>query len=105
MTFSHKITYRLYSVVFQSLMERFRKTGSYEVKKNSGGAPRRLSEKDEHRIHQAINDRTGITLAEIKEKCNLQVILSTIHRTVVRIKVTIKKRCILRSKTAPGFSC
>ena len=28
-----------------SLMERFRKTGSYEAKKNSGGAPRKFSER------------------------------------------------------------
>lgn len=89
-----------------SLMERLRKTGSYEAKKNSGGAPRKLSENDEQRIQQAINDQPDITLAEIKEKCNLQVSLPTIHRAVERMKVTVKKkRCIHKSKTAPGFSC
>ena len=87
-------------------MERFRKTGSYEAKKNSGGTPRKLSEKDEQRIQQAINDRPDITLAEIKEKFNLQVSIPTIHRAVGRIEATVKKkRCIPKNKTAPGFSC
>lgn len=86
-----------------SLMNRFRKTGSYEAKKNSGGAPRKLSEDDELKIQQAINNRPDITLDEIKEECNLQVSLSTIHRAVRRMKVTVKKNAVSpRTKQPKG---
>jgi len=84
-------------------MDRFRKTGSYEAKKNSGGAPRKLSEDDELKIQQAINNRPDITLDEIKEECNLQVSLSTIHRAVKRMKVTVKKNAVSpRTKQPKG---
>jgi putative transposase len=88
-----------------TLMERFRKTGSYEAKKNSGGAPRKLTEEDERKIQQAIKNRPDITLAEIKEQCNLQVSIPTIQRAVKRLEVTVKKKhCIPKNKTVQEFS-
>ena len=83
-----------------SLLRLFRMTGSYEAKKNSGGAPRKISSEDEEKIRQFIEEKSDLTLEEIKEQGNLEVSVSTIHRAIKRMKITLKKkRFILKNKT------
>lgn len=79
-----------------SLSMRFRCTGCYEALKHSGGAPRKLSEEDNEKIRQAIRARPDITLAEIQERCNLQVSVPTIHRAIKRMGLTRKKNTLCK---------
>ena len=83
-----------------SLLRLFRMAGSYEAKKNSGGAPRKISSEDEEKIRQFIEEKPDLTLEEIKEQGNIEVSVSTIHRAIERMKITLKKkRFILKNKT------
>lgn len=77
-----------------SLLRLFRMTGSYEAKKNSGGAPRKISSEDEEKIRQFIEEKPDLTLEEIKEQGNLEVSVSTIHRAIKRMKITLKKNTL-----------
>ena len=77
-----------------SLLRLFRMTGSYEAKKNSGGAPRKISSEDEEKIRQFIEEKPDLTLEEIKEQGNLEVSVSTIHRAIKRMKITLKKNAL-----------
>lgn len=77
-----------------SLLRLFRMTGSYEAKKNSGGAPRKISSEDEEKIRQFIEEKSDLTLEEIKEQGNLEVSVSTIHRAIKRMKITLKKNAL-----------
>lgn len=80
---------------------RFRCTGCYEALKHSGGAPRKLSEEDNEKIRQAIRARPDITLAEIQERCNLQVSVPTIHRAIKRMGLTRKKTLYAKEQNTP----
>ena len=82
-----------------SLLRLFRMTGSYEAKKNSGGAPRKISSEDEEKIRQFIEEKPDLTLEEIKEQGNIEVSVSTIHRAIERMKITLKKKNALSSRT------
>lgn len=75
-----------------SLLRRFLDTGSYEAKKRSGGAPRKISPYDEIKIQQIIEKNPNATLEEIKEEAELKVSLATIHRAIKRMNITFKKK-------------
>ena len=82
-----------------SLLRRFLDTGSYQAKKRSGGAPRKISPDDELKIQQIIEKNPDATLEEIKEQAELKVSLATIHRAIKRMSITFKKKLfILKSK-------
>ena len=74
-----------------SLLQLFRDTGNYEAKKNSGGAPRKISPDDELKIRQIIDEKPDLTLEEIKEQASLKVSVPTIHRALKRMNITLKK--------------
>ena len=89
-----------------SLLRRFLDTGSYEAKKRSGGAPRKISPEARCKMRQIIEEKPDATLEEIREQANLKVSISTIYREIKRMNITLKKkRFIPRSKTHQGYSC
>lgn len=86
-----------------SLLRRFLDTGSYEAKKRSGGAPRKISPYDEIKIQQIIEKNPNATLEEIKEEAELKVSLATIHRAIKRMNITFKKNTLsTRAKFSKG---
>ena len=77
-----------------SLLRRFLDTGSYEAKKRSGGAPRKISHDDEIKIQQIIKKNPDATLEEIRKQADFKVSIATIHRAIKRMNITFKKNTL-----------
>jgi transposase len=87
------------------LVSRFRRTGSYAPQPQRGGTPPRLDAEGQKIICECVQQHPDATLAErcplYAEHCQVLPSRSTLHRTLVLLKLTRKKRLItLQSVTA-----
>jgi transposase len=82
------------------LMARFRRTGSYAPQPHRGGHPPRIDTQGRQVVYALVKQHPNATLDELchfyAEHCQARPSRSSMHRTLVRLKLTRKKRLITR---------
>lgn len=79
--------------------QRLRECGSREAIQQKHGFDPKLGEREEKELANFLAEEPDATLAELKEKLSKPVSISTICRTLQRMKLTLKKsRCTPASK-------
>ena len=87
------------------LIVRFRRTGSYAPHPHRGGNPPRIDAQGRQVVYELVKQHPDATLDELcqlyAEHCQVMPSRSSMHRTLVLLKLTRKKRLItLQSATA-----
>ena len=79
--------------------QRLREFGSREAIQQKHGFDPKLGEREEKELAKFLAERPDATLTELKQKLSKPVSISTICRTLQRMKLTLKKsRCTPASK-------
>jgi transposase len=79
--------------------QRLRECGSREAIRQKHGFDPKLGEREEKELAKFLAERPDATLTELKQKLSKPVSISTICRTLQRMKLTLKKsRCTPASK-------
>lgn len=82
------------------LLQRRREKGSLAPLPQRAGRPPGLDERDQTRLRKSVQCKKDATLAELRQMIRTKVSLSTIWRTLQRMKITFKKKvCGPKSKT------
>ncbi len=80
------------------LEKRRRETGSLETRGSLRGRKPALSQTDIHNIDRLIQERSDITIHEIREKLQLQVSDETVRKTVLKPGYVYKKKSLHASE-------
>jgi transposase len=84
------------------LLQRRRETGSIAALPHAGGSPPKMDEGRCGRLLVLVAEQPDATLAELRDRLEAPVHLSTVARTLVRLGLTVKKKsCGPPSRTAP----
>jgi transposase len=87
------------------LLQRRRQTGSFAARPWAGGPHPKLDHSQRQRLLQLVRDHPDATLAELGERLAVGVSVSTIHRALVALRVTLKKkRCVRLSRSGQTSS-
>jgi transposase len=82
------------------LIGRFRRTGSYAPRPHGGGNPPRIDAQGRQVVSALVQAQPDATLDELchlyAERCQVTPSRSRMHRTLVRLKLTRKKRLIMQ---------
>lgn len=73
------------------LLQRQRKTGSIDPLPR-GGRKLKLSTEDQERLAKLVAEDSDATLEELRERLEVNVCLSTIHRTLATMHISLKKK-------------
>jgi transposase len=80
--------------------QRLRESGSREAIQQKHGFDPKLGEREEKELARFLDEKPDSTLEELKKKLSKPVSVSTICRTLQRMKLTLKKsRCTPASRT------
>jgi transposase len=83
-----------------ALIVRFRRTGNYAPQPPGGGNPPRIDAQGRQVVYQLVQSRPDATLDELchlyAERCQVKPSRSSMHRTLVRLKLTRKKRLVMQ---------
>jgi transposase len=74
------------------LLHRRRHSGSFAARPHAGGAPPKLDDDHRHRLAGFVTQTPDATLAELRDRLAVAVHVSTIHRALVRLGLTVKKK-------------
>lgn len=84
------------------LLQRRRLTGSLAAKPHAGGPPVKMTPQRCERLVLLVTEQPDATLAQLRDRLDAAVHLSTVARALIRLGLTVKKKsCTPRSKTAP----
>lgn len=84
------------------LLQRRRLTGSFAAKPHAGGPPIKMTPDRCDRLVILVTEQPDATLAELRDRLDAAVHLSTVARALIRLGLTVKKKfCTPPSKTAP----
>ena len=82
------------------LISRFRRTGSYAPHPHRGGNPPRIDAQGRQVVSVLVQAQPDATLDELchlyAKRCQVKPSRSSMHRTLVRLKLTRKKRLIMQ---------
>lgn len=84
------------------LLQRRRLTGSLAAKPHAGGPPIKMTTQRCERLLLLVTEQPDATLAQLRDRLDVAVHLSTVARALIRLGRTLKKKsCTPPSKTAP----
>ena len=84
----------------RKLLQRRRLTGSVAAKPHGGGAPRKLGDGQRRQLLVLVTEQPDATLAELRDRLCAFVHVSTVHRALARVGLTVKKKsCTPPSRT------
>jgi transposase len=83
------------------LLQRRRQTGSIAAKPHAGGPRRKLGPRQREQLVEQVAQRPDATLAELRQRVGALVHLSTIHRALARMGLTVKKSAAGRRAGPP----
>ncbi len=83
------------------LLQRRRQTGSVAAKPHAGGAPRKLADGQRRQLLALVVEQPDATLAELRDRLGACVHVTTIHRALARVGLTVKKRPARRRAGPP----
>jgi transposase len=84
------------------LLQRRRDTGSFAAKPHAGGPPPKMDAGHCDRLAVLVTQQPDATLAELRDRLEVAVHLSTVARALDRLGLTVKKKsCTPPSRTAP----
>jgi transposase len=86
----------------RKLLQRRREAGSLAAKPHGGGRPRKLGDGQRRQLVALVVEQPDATLAELRDRLCACVHVSTVHRALARVGLTVKKKtCAPPSRTAP----
>jgi transposase len=84
------------------LLQRRRETGSFAARPRGGAHASKLDDEQHFQLLALVYAQPDATLAELRDRLGAPVHYTTIHRTLVRQGLTVKKKSSRRpSKSAP----
>lgn len=94
--------FRMPKGTVQNILERYRDAGTVVPKPQNPGRKRAISDEHLARLKQEVAKDPDATLAVLRERCGFTVSLVTVHNTLRREKITLKKsRCGPKSNAEP----